>query len=354
MASDWFVHAGRLLGDGTIDIIETDLPIAINSIDRNLSAPTGMSASLENKIKRLKNNGRPIFERWNSVLVVETADLIRGLGVYADPPSYGGATWSMDLIGLSGYPIDMPYINERTISNEDPLDTYRHIWAHLQNQPGGNVGVTIDSLTSPVRIGTTEDPRKLSWWETTDLGAEIDKLASETPFDWLETVYWREDIPDCHIRLGYPTIGGRRDSLRLVLGENLATTPGVSEAEYLNEAHVLGAGEGRKRVRGYSGVTDGRVRRAKVFLDESRKNDRQANSLAYTELHARRGQFTVDQVEVFDHANAPLDAIELGDSIRLYAETEHALVDQYVRVVGRSESPQRGDRAVLTIVSEEV
>lgn len=356
MPDDWNILAGRFTGDGSIDIVETELPLNITSIDRNLSSPSGMEGSIANEVKRLKKGGRPIFEPWNTVIIAEAAGLIRGMSIY-QKPEFDGSVWTLNQIGLSGYPIGMPYDGEIAFTQADPLDMFRHVWQHLQGFPAGNLGVTVSGLKSPVRLGTPEvegdsesGPRRWNWWTTTNLGGVVDDLAKEAPFDWLERVYWDGDQPHCHIDLGYPTIGGRKDRLRFVLGENLATEPGVTEADYVNQARVLGAGEGRDRVRGYAGVADGRLRRVRIVEDKGISSAAQANARARDELNATRGQLLVDELVVFSHPNAPLEAIELGDQIPLYAEMDWVTVDSYVRVVGKSEDPQRSDSATLTVV----
>lgn len=355
-AGDWNFLAGRLVGDGTIDVIETELPIEITAIDRVVSAPSSMNGTISTAIRRLKKNGRPILEPWNSVIIAEASGIIRGMTIYRKP-TFTGSKWSLDQVGLPGYALGMPYTGERVYTNTDPLDLFREAWRHLQDQPNGNLGLTVDDLQSPVRVGTPvvdndndSGPRVMNWWETLDLGKFIDDYARETPFDWLETFSWEGDQPHCHLKLGYPIIGGRNEQLRLVLGENLATDPSISEADAINELHVLGAGEGRDRVRGYAGVTDGRLRRVKVVDDKSRSTVDQANSRARNEMELYRGQFVVEQLEVFDHPNAPLELIEPGTELALYAETDWVELDQYVRVVGKSESPVRSDQATLTVV----
>jgi hypothetical protein len=228
----------------------------------------------------------------------------------------------------------------------------------LQAIDGGNIGVTLDQTTStPIRVGTKEPaegsteeggPRVLSWWETTDMGAEADQLCSETPFDWIERWYWDSDnLPRTRIDFGYPEIGGRNRRHRMVLGENLATAPSIAASEYRTGVHVLGSGEGRDRVHGVAGGYNGRVRRVVTIDDQGIRTKTAADRRAQRELAASQGQFLVEQVEVYDHPNLPLASIELGNEYHLYAETDWATVDQFVRVVAKSENPQEGDRATL-------
>lgn len=368
MASgDWNYMAGRLTGDGHIEVIEPELPINVSSVTRGLSAPSAMSATILNPTRRLMNGGRPVFEPWNTVILAEAAGNLKAIGVYQPNPTFVGEEWSLTLAGLPSYAIGMPYTDSKYFIEADPLDIFRHIWTHLQAQPRGNLGITIDQLTSPVRVGKQVEnvnfqtqageqvafeagPRKLNWWDTTNLGKEIDDYAKETPFDWLETVSWDGDEPRCHIKLGYPTIGGRKTGPRLVLGENLATIPSVTETDYASEALVVGAGEGRDSVRGAASRNDSRIRRVKVVEDKSKKSKKAANALASETLARTNGEFIVEEVTVYDHPNYPLESIEPGDEVTLYAETDIVLVDQWVRVVSKTETPAESNVATLTIV----
>lgn len=355
-AGDWNYLAGRFNGDGLIEIIETELPLDVDSLDRSLSVPSGMDGSITNSTKRLKVNGRPIFEPWNTVIIAEASGIIRGMTIYRKP-TFAGSKWTLDQIGLPGYAIGQPYTEERSYTDKDPLDIFREVWRHLQSQPNGNLGLTIDDLQSPVRVGTptvegdnTSGPRLLNPWDTKNLGATVDEYARETPFDWVEEFSWEGDQPHCHLRLGYPTLGTRKDKLRLALGENLATEPTISNADEVNQFFVLGAGEGRDRVRGYAGVSDGKLRRATVVDDKSITSVPAANARARGGLAGARGAFVIDELDVYDHPNAPLAAIELGDELPCYAETDWALYDDYVRVIGKRESPTKNDVATLTVV----
>jgi len=362
--------AGYLDGDGHIEITETELPITISGITRNLSAPSNMSGRITNAVRRLKRAGRPIFEPRNTVVLAEASGFIRGLGIY-QKPTFTGADWDVAITGLGGYLTGQPYVGEKEYINADPLDIFRDAWANAQFQPRGNIGVTIDALKSPVRVGKPKEavefttgggesvsfdagPRKLNWYQTLDLGREIDDYAKETPFDWLEHAYWLGDEPRCHIKLGYPTIGHRAEHLSFVLGENLASEPGHSTSDFFNEVHVLGAGEGRDRIRGYDAISDGRLRWAKTIEDKSADTVAKANTAARELLRRSRGELVVDTLRVYDHSNARLEAIELGTEVWLQAETSWNEIEQWVRVVGRTDAPGRSDVAEFVVVRSAV
>ena len=358
-AGEWNFLAGRLVGDGSIEILETELPIEVTSINRTLSAPSSMDGKITNAVRRLTRGGRPIFEPWNTVIIAEASGIIRGMSIYLKP-TFTGNVWDLSQVGMSGYLQGMPYDGEHIFMDTDPLDIFRHLWDHAQGFAYGNLGVTIDrDVHSPVRVGSPEregdsdsGPRKYNWWETTDLGGEVDKLAKETPFDWVENVFWEGDQARCHIDLDYPIIGVRKDHHRLVYGENIGAVPSVTEADYYNGVMALGAGEGRARIRGWAGVQDGRLRRVRAVDEKGLGSIGAANARAHEELNATRGQLLVDTVTVYDHPNAPLEAIELGDELPLYAETDHVTVDTYVRVVAKDEAPQTSDQATLTVVRQ--
>lgn len=367
MPGDWNFLAGRLIGDGTVEITESDLPITVRSLDTRLSAPSSMSSVIPYELTRLKgNNGRPILEPNNTVLLAEAGGNLKAMQIYTDP-TFNGPEWILESVGLSAYPLGKIYDGEISFVGTDPLDIYRHFWTHLQTQRYGDLGVSVDTTKSPVRIGTlTKDtpagsdpadsvsfdagPRQYNWWSTPDIGAEIDKLARETPFDWLEEVLWLGDQPTCTINLGYPTISSSPARHRLILDENVLSIPSVGQDQFVTEVHVLGNGEGRDRIRSMAIIADERVRNTKVIQDESIKTRADANARARLELLASRGGFMADTIQVTEHKNFPLDSIELGMEVPLVAETDHIFVDTRVRIVGKSETPGQTDTVTLQVV----
>src|SRR5699024_11949333 len=51
----------------------------------------------------------------------------------------------------------LPISSEYKGVQVDPLSLVRRIWSHLQSQPDGDLGLKVDSTTSPVRIGTKSE-----------------------------------------------------------------------------------------------------------------------------------------------------------------------------------------------------
>lgn len=364
MPSDWNFQAGRLTGDGFIEITETELPINVNSVESVLSAPSRMSGTISPAVARLKTGGRAVFEPYNTVIVAEANNQPIGMGIYQPESSFDNGSWSISTLGLTSYAVGTPYVGEENLVGVDPLDIFRLFWTHIQSQAMSNLGITVDTTTSPVRVGkaasTTDDtsfedgPRKLNLWDTPDIGRAIDEYARSTPFDWMETLAWNGDYPQCHIKLGYPVIGGRYPKLRLVVGENIVTRPRVQQNGYVNQVHVLGAGEGRARVRGYAGISDGRIRRVRTIEDPDVTTVADANRMASDELAVSRGEYFIDSVTVRDHPNAPLAELELGREVPIYAEGDQVDVDSWARVIGKTIQPGADGTAVLTLVGSSI
>lgn len=370
MAS-WRYLAQRLDADGFGPLSELPVVLEGTQFTEQLSAPPICKTRTKDRVRDLVDaNGDPLFGRWATAIYAEADEQIRGGYLLQDYP-YSADGWSLNLVGFTGYAKGMPYDDSIYFIEEDPLNIFRHIWTHLQGKPGGNLGLQLDATTSTVRVGkqvedvnfqTSEGemvafeagPRKLNYWQTRDLLKEVDDYAKETPFDWLESHAWSAsgDTVDHFVRTGYPRIGRRRDDVTgLVYEQNVLTPPPVLLGEYANSVIALGAGEGRDQIRGYAGVTDRALRRVKVVEDKSLRSVKAANAYADTTLARSRGEFSVESLTVKQHDNLDLWGIQLGDELPYYAETEQGTFDLWVRVVGRTTSPDDEDTAVLTVVN---
>jgi hypothetical protein len=113
---------------------------------------------------------------------------------------------------------------------------------------------------------------------------------------------------------------------------------------------LLGAGEGKDRVRGFAGRPWEGVRRYKVIEDEDVDSAGQADKEARAALARHRGDPRVGAITVVQHDNADLHALEPGDELQYYAETPHVTIDQWVKIIDIKDSPDQGDVAVITVV----
>lgn len=372
----WQFIATRMNGDGTETPLAYDLPIQNPSVTVELSGPGGITGSISPEIAYLQDDaGRPIIEPWSTAIYAINGGMIRAGGIIMGPlvVSENGSSFNIDAVGFSSYIEGMPWVGaEYSKIQEDPLNIARAIWAHVQEQQDGNLGLSLPSLTSPVKVGTEvketnfetgagetvsfeSGPYKLAEWLTTNLGEEFDKLAEGTPFDYIVEHTW--DGSDAssiqhHMRLGYPRLGRRLHKLRFAVGENVLESPDVEiGSDYASETLVLGAGEGRARIRGRDNRRTGRLRHVAVIEDSSIRAGREARNRAAEELKWRSGEPTLtEMVTVQNHPNARLGEYGPGDEILLVSGPGYAEdVSFWVRVISMTIDPAT-DEAALTIM----
>ncbi|NHI16872.1 hypothetical protein [Microbacterium excoecariae] len=286
-------------------------------------------------------DGRPLFEEWGTLLHVEVAGKIRGslIVVYS---RLEGSTWKIEAAGLSTYPHGIPYDGDYSKIGVDPAKVVAHLWGHVQSKPDSDLGVTVTGDTTPVRLGTPArrdeeaEPYALAWWEAPDIGQEIDALAAEAPFDWVEEHTWGGDDVAHTIRIGYPRLGRRRADLTFTDDANIIAVGDAERSgdDYANEILVIGAGEGEGSARASKAVRDGRLRRAQVVTAKDTASAARLRAIARDELTARQGLLTVPQITVREHPNAPIGSWALGDDIRVQVTLPHlGDIDLWHRVV---------------------
>lgn len=372
MASDgWSYIVEQISGDGTGEFLDFDLELDNVSMTDVLSGALGFSASIDRELVQWKANGRPAFREWGTVIYPEADDEIRG-GYILTGMQPNGPTLDLEFTSFVGYASEMPYDGSIYFIEEDPLNIVRHCWTHIQSQPRGNLGLQVANTTSPVRVGKQVEnvefqtgegqmvafeagPVKLNYWSTDDLGAKINEFAKSTPFDYHERHAWNADrsAVEHFLDIGYPTLGTRRNDLRVVLGENAFAVPSLVLGEgYANHAIGLGAGEGRDMVRSpVLSVNDGRLRRVALNVDQSARSIKAATENARRTLARSTGDLLkVSEIVVVDHEHARISDLHVGDEILYQADTEWADVEHWCRIVSKTTAPARGDQATLAVV----
>jgi hypothetical protein len=334
------------------EFLDWDLPLSDVEVTYALSGPSEITGVFAPERANLNLAPRHAWSTW---VHLEQDGLIRASGIL-QPTAIDGPTLKLSCSGPSAYPHGIPYLGDYSRRNVDPLDVVREIWRHVQSYPDSDLRVIIDDTTSRERLATDEkqDPYRLAWWDTKDCGQEIDNLARDTPFDYVETAQWNADHSGVlhHVRLGYPRIGRRLDNVRFAVGENVLAAVPLAEQEddYASSVLVVGAGEGRERVRGVASERLDRVRRVAVVTDKSIGQEKAAKSLAQQELRRRQPKFAVDQITVNTaHPNAELGTFSCGDDVPVTGEFAWAgRVTAWHRVVAISWSPSR-DIAVVKL-----
>lgn len=349
----WQYIASRLNGDGTETFLDWDLPLGESvDIQHALSGADAISCTIEPEVTRMKKNGKFILEPWSTAIYAQRDGKIFGGALLVDM-SVEGQKISLETTGFTGYANGMPYNGDKVFRNEDPINIFRHIWSHLQGQKDGNLGLTLDSTTSPVRIGSPQDLASIAlnggsasdeavvfgWFgQTMDLGKEMNDLAANTPFEYITELAWSgpRSIRK-NVRIGFPRIGRRRSDLRFAVGENVIEEPEIEYQgdDYASDIWAFGAGEGRAMRKNLSLRRDtGRLRRVAVVTDKALQTDKAVLSLGEKELARRTGSADITSIEVSNHKNAALGTYGPGDEIRVISDYGQSKgLDIWARIV---------------------
>lgn len=201
-------------------------------------------------------------------------------------------------------------------------------------------------------------PYELVWYESIDCGDELDRLASEVPFDYKERHLWNADKSEVlhFLDLGQPSIGNRRNDLRFAVGENVIVVPPpeFDGDAFAQNVLALGKGDGVKMLRSNVGKRDGRLRRVKVAPYKDVGYAARLRALADSELRASSGVLELTELIVVDHENARLGSWSVGDEIFIHAGGNGWFsTDMWVRIVSTKINPDQDDRIILTVVNSE-
>lgn len=345
----------------TKEFLHWELPVSDIEVTYTLSGPQVITGVFSNEILDLADLN---LEPWGVWIHVEEDGVIRASGILQPTSLDENETLSLEAVGVSAYPAGMPYMAEYTKIQIDPAQVVRDIWAHLQSHSDAKLGVVVTGSTTvkigkplppPIPEGGTDTnpndnddkPYTLMWWEAPDCGQEINQLAQETPFDYVERQQWNADKTDVlhFIDIGFPRIGRMRDDLSFVQEENLVKAIGPEEVDdmYASQVVFMGKGEGRDIIRGYAGKPYGkRIRRVAIIDDPTVDNVTRANALANREITRRQALQDVTEVEIDAyHPNARLGSFSVGDDIPLRATVPWiGDIYQWERILSYTYSPQ--------------
>lgn len=391
----WRYHALRLPDRAWL---HRDLPLRGVKLSPAISGPFSLSAAIDPDYAELiGEDGRPLLQEWGTLILAEVDDVIRGGGIVTSL-STTGPLLEIGATGFSAYPGGQPLMQSLTWGGKpagqtgtgvDPMDVVRALWAHLQGLPGGNLGVAVDGLSTPYRLGSWFNARKLAtsddpnpkasdiepeipidrvwtnadrkpaaatgqavhWhyalyhYDNVDIGAKVEELSKQVPLDWREHYTWTDaDKTDVALRLefGHPRLGSRLN-LRFVEGENITDVVTVTSdaEEYANVVVARGAGEGATQLVSTVSAPDGRLRRA-ASVDRGEATTQAAlQALAREELGRVS---TLDDITSFtvdgSHPNAPIGSFEPGDEVFVQTHIGWREVGLWVRVLSFDYEPE--------------
>lgn len=303
--------------------LHTELPLDVQTLAWELSGPGALKGTLAPAIgSQLADDGRPLLEEWGTLIYAEADGVIRWGGIVISS-SFSGSSWELEAAGFTTYPHGIPYGDTYTKAGIDPADVVAHLWDHVQEHPDAKLGVQVTGDKTTVKLGggDTSELYELLWWETPDVGSEIDSLASVTPFDYVEEHTWDGDEIKHEVRIGYPRLGRKRTDLSFTYGENVIEIgdPQRDGDDFANEVIGIGAGEGTGSVRSTTAKRDGKLRRPYVYTAKDVGSRDRLTGLIRTELTRRQQLLTIPSITVRDHSHAPLASWSLGDDILVRA-----------------------------------
>lgn len=352
----------------TGEVLSTDLPVRTHNTTREVRGPGGVFGTVGADLAfALASDGVRIIAPWRTALFVcEGAKIIAG-GLLADLDD-DGPTRTFMAPGYLNYPNEQPYLDTYFPDEfEDPVIAYRNLWAHLQAQPDGNIGMQVDADPTYMILGDGEAPYSIIQTDYADTGGEMEKILTACKFDWEErhTFVMGGDGRPVHplqirhaVKLGFPRLGAPRHmNLRFVAGENVVSIGevGAGGDEFSQDITVHGVGEGYAAVdEGLvvrKHVPDGRVRRAKIISDPSLTTPGQVQRRAEDEFVYRTTTVEIESITVIDHPNARLADINPGDDILLLYTSEHlvGLQQAFLRIMVIEESSETPGQATLTV-----
>jgi len=127
-------------------------------INRQLNAPGTFSLTLsppQLTSGLLDATGNPVVQVWQTAAYLEQNDKI-GWGGICTSATPQGPNLPLTFTEFMGYPNGMIYDGPPVSkTNYDALDAVRAIWAYLQSQTGGNIGMKLGSDLSGALLGAT-------------------------------------------------------------------------------------------------------------------------------------------------------------------------------------------------------
>ena len=339
-----YVTADALTGR----ILHWNLPLHDVEFGPELSGPGHLNATLSPGIGRPLND---LLDPGNTVVYVERNDrlLWGGLAWRAEPE---GASYPIEAAGFSSY-LHRRYdlhgnLNGRgPYVHADPAQVIRDVWAYAQDQPDGDLHVTIDDTHTKGSVGTEKDPYDLPKDEARNLGDVVNDMTDTDPgIEWTETVAWHDGRPTRHIHLGAPRLGRRREDLSFTTGVNVAGTPRVvlDADEYAQAVVGLGAESHHKRLRVVDAVRNGRLR-LEYRLDTQLKDRDELEDRTRHEQRARQILPEIATLDVRDHPAAPVGSWHVGDEVPVRLHEQHATYDHWCRITGWTIRPPQDDQA---------
>jgi hypothetical protein len=200
-----------------------------------------------------------------------------------------------------------------------------------------HVEATVTQIVAPT-------PFQLFWWNSTDIGNEIEQIRQEAVFDWRETHTW-DSAAKASVRhlwdVGVPRLGARRTHLRFTEGENIVQPATVTRdgSAYADRVIALGYGSGSTTVRADASDRRDQLHRPYIYTDAAMMTTARASAVARKELATRVNIDAVTQIVVKNHPHAPFGSFFCGDDILVQLATGWRNTSIWSRITSITQNP---------------
>jgi hypothetical protein len=200
-----------------------------------------------------------------------------------------------------------------------------------------HVEATVTQIVPPT-------PFQLFWWNSTDIGNEIEQIRQEAVFDWRETHTW-DSAAKASVRhlwdVGVPRLGSRRTHLRFTEGENIVQPATVTRdgSAYADRVIALGYGSGSTTVRAEANDRRDQLHRPFIYTDAAMMTTARASAVARKELATRVNIDAVTQIVVKNHPHAPFGTFFCGDDILVQLATGWRNTSIWSRITSITQNP---------------
>lgn len=318
----------------TRTILERDLEVKSHKLQVNLSGPATLEFELP--YKGYSQLGW-VPKAWGQIIhciedLSPNRQIISSCIIFSAEVDPESGNMKISAKGFSGYAEEIPWLENYNPVIVDPFEIVERIWNHMQSYAAGDMDVTVYPTSSGTFLlpGFYFDGTEfvLDFFaifvravDFKDCADEINKLARDIPFDYIEKSVWHDSTHmqiDKTLELAYPRRGGQRTDLAFRFGDNvLSGVPSPEVAiEWTSDVIVNGWFPGKVYSSTFTNADPVRFRRV------IREEDAKVNSNERAQVRAKR-KLTMRQVPDYwssitidpMHSNAPFGTWELGDEI---------------------------------------
>lgn len=337
--------------------LSTALPVTDLEYGPELSGPGELRGRLS---PRLLATNPTLADPGNTLIYVESEGQLEWGGIVWDVRTQGdvysieAASWSSYL--MKRFDLHGEHGGRGPYTYADRCQVIRNIWTYAQEQPDGNLGVTVDATTSTSKIGTPDDVHHSYWYEQKSLGDQVDELVSDqgTP-EYTCVTSWNPAKTDVvkRIKLGWPRLGARRTDIEFSSGVNIIEDPEEvrSGDDYAQVVIGTGAGDGSAKLRQVSAVRNGRLRlEATEAFPEVNGNDVLKARTEWARAW-RQSLGRVETITLHDTPAAPFGSWQVGDDVYTRIHNNWTSFTGWCRVTGWTIRPTApgGPQAVVSL-----